>query len=101
MTETTAERIGAERTCGYPDCERPSATPVDDVSMCAEHRALWDADAELEAWRFAQSIMRPWVESTKAIGSDELTYIMETALVECEARIELARGALMKGERAL
>lgn len=92
MTEQTTE---GQRLCG---CGRPVG---DDDIMCAEHRALWDADAELQAWTFAESILRPWVESTRAIGSDELTYVMEHALQEVEAHIEMARPKVVKAEAAL
>jgi hypothetical protein len=40
-------------------------------------RALYDAQAKGEAWGCAESILIPWVEATRPIGSEELTRAME------------------------
>jgi hypothetical protein len=52
--------------------------------MTEQERLRYDAQAEAEAWQFALDILRPWVEAARAIGSEELTSVMEGALVEAE-----------------
>ncbi len=63
-----------------------------------EERAHYDARAEVEAWNLAWSILNPWVESTRPIGSDELTRVMEKALAEVEEAVERARDELERLE---
>ncbi len=87
-------------TCTVPGCERPAAESGD-LQGCAEHLALYDARAELDAWSLAHNILRPWVESTKAIGSDELTKVMEIALGHAEDRVTIALEAIERAEAAL
>jgi hypothetical protein len=43
------------------------------TDMTPIERALYDAQAKEEAWGFAESILIPWVEATRPIGSEELT----------------------------
>ncbi|MEJ7816593.1 MAG: hypothetical protein WKF53_15590 [Rubrobacter sp.] len=50
------------------------------MKMTTQERAHYDARAREEAWGYAESILRPWVEAAQAIGSDELTRVMEAAL---------------------
>jgi DNA-binding MarR family transcriptional regulator len=52
--------------------------------MTPKERALYDARADEEAWEFVLEILRPWVESARPIGSEELTRVMEGALAEAE-----------------
>ncbi len=49
------------------------------MKMTKEERAHYDAKADVEAWEFALSILRPWGDSARAIGSDELSRVMEEA----------------------
>jgi len=49
------------------------------MGCCVEHEAVFDAAADVEAWEYALSVLRPLVEATKLIGSDELTVVMEDA----------------------
>jgi hypothetical protein len=58
--------------------------------MSEEERACYDAQARVEPWEFALSILGPWVEAARAIGSEELTQVMEKALSEVEGELELA-----------
>jgi hypothetical protein len=55
------------------------------AEMIPKERELYDARADHEAWGHGAEILEPWVRTTKAIGSDELTQVMEKALAE-EAR---------------
>jgi hypothetical protein len=50
------------------------------TEMTRAKRAVYDAQAKEEAWGYAESILRPWVEATRPIGSDELTAAMQEAL---------------------
>ena len=56
------------------------------AKMTPEEREHIDARADKEAWSYALSILSPWVEATRLIGSDELTRVMENALAEAEKR---------------
>jgi hypothetical protein len=49
----------------------------------------------------APGVLKPWVETTEAIGFDKLTEVMERALAEVEAAAELARGELERAKAAL
>lgn len=96
MTERKTE------TCTVPGCWRPEAGG-DAPGWCAEHVAVFDAQSEHEAWEWAREILEPWVETTRNIGSDELTKAMEIALGHVEDRVtivlekrETARAALEK-----
>jgi hypothetical protein len=80
----------------------PRAAPETDFfEMCQEHWAAVHASSVAEAWELALSILRPWVESTRAIGCNELTEVMERALAETETTTELAREELKKAEDML
>ncbi len=63
-----------------------------------EERAHYDARAEVEAWDLARKILGPWVESARYIGSDELTLVMEGALVEVEEAANRAQDELERAE---
>ena len=80
--------------CHFPGCERPAALEMMPLEVCRGHAAAMEAAASIEAWGLALSILRPWVESARAIGSDELTGVMERALAEAEAAADLAQDAL-------
>jgi hypothetical protein len=60
-----------------------------------------DASSDVEAWGVAPGVLKPWVETTEAIGFDKLTEVMERALAEVEAAAELARGELERAKAAL
>jgi hypothetical protein len=87
-----------ERLCW---CGRPAVTEPEDVAMCAEHRAWWDAKAELEDWELALSILEPWVEAARPIGAEKLTRCMEATLEEARARRAFAHADVMRAEEAL
>jgi hypothetical protein len=57
---------------------------------CREHRRVFDAQADEEAWRLAVEILTPWVEAARPIGSDELTRVMEEALARAERELNRA-----------
>ncbi|MDP8948684.1 MAG: hypothetical protein M3N00_00335 [Actinomycetota bacterium] len=83
--------------CSVPGCGRLA---VHDLFGCAEHRALYDAKAEEEAWDLAIGILRPWVETTRRMGSSELTEVMERALEDAERHLDRALDELEKAEAA-
>lgn len=86
--------------CAVPGCARP-AQVGNGLGDCEEHRAEYDARADMEAWGLAWKILGPWVESTREIGSDELTQVMEGALVEVDEAGGRARDELERAEAAL
>jgi hypothetical protein len=57
------------------------------TEMTPEEREHFDARADKEAWSYALSILSPWVEATRPIGSDELTRVLENALAEAEQEV--------------
>lgn len=65
-----------------------------DSRMTPEERAVYDAQADLEAWCFAKEILDPWVKVTHLVGSDELTQVMEKAHAEAEAEVGRSMDAL-------
>ena len=67
--------------------------------MTPEERELYDAHADHEAWEHAQGILEPWVQITREIGSDELTRVMEKALVEVEGEVNRTLDVLETLER--
>jgi hypothetical protein len=62
--------------------------------MTERERRLWDATAEHEAWVLAIRILEPWVDTTEAIGSEELTIVMNRALAEALDRRDAAAGKI-------
>jgi hypothetical protein len=50
-----------------------------DRARIAKLGNLKPEEADVEAWEYALSILRPWVEAALAIGSDEFTEAMERA----------------------
>ena len=90
-----------EVLCHFPDCEGPVDPETGALAMCQEHAVAMDAAADVEAWGFALNILKPWVESARAIGHPELTKAMERVLVETETALELARDELKKAEATL
>jgi hypothetical protein len=91
MTEKTP---GPEPVCHFPGCEWPADPERAGVlEVCREHAAAMDASSDVEAWGLALGVLKPWVETTEAIGfDDKLTKVMERALAEAEAAADLARG---------
>src|SRR5215218_10310773 len=73
----------------------------DMATMTPKERARYDAQAEVEAWELALSILTPWVESARPIGSDELTRVMEEALEKAEGELRRARREWKEAEAAL
>jgi hypothetical protein len=74
MTESmTAE------TCRVEGCTRP---PWGERGMgcCAEHEAVFDAASAVEEWELALSILRPFHEMSKHVGSPLVEVAMEKAL---------------------
>lgn len=74
--------------------ETASSSPADDKDGwpgTKEERAEFDARAELEAWELAQNVLTPWTETSKPIGSPELTRMMEKAPSEVKDTVERAR----------
>lgn len=87
--------------CQLRGCDRAVPEEQQAFHICGPHRKLFDAQAALEAWGLAESILRPWVESTKAIGSDELTLVMDNALCETEAAISARQAEIERLEAKL
>jgi hypothetical protein len=97
--ETLAKARGL---CSVPACERPSA---DETFGCVEHMRLFNAQSAREAWNLALEIVRPMVDMTHKIGSDELSSVLEKAEAEAQGEhsraldeIEAAEAALAKLE---
>ncbi len=58
------------------------------TKMTPKEQALYDAQADHEAWSLAHEILEPLVRATRPIGSAELTrVVMEGALSEVDAEI--------------
>ena len=81
------------QTCSVPGCER-SAMEDDSFNGCRQHRAVFDAQTEAEAWDLAWRILHPWVETAEPINSDELTKVMKEALDKAEMHVNLAQDDL-------
>ena len=64
------------------------------TKMTREERKLFDAQADHEAWSLAHEILEPWVRTTRPIGSDELTQVMEKALAHVEMEPNRTRDVL-------
>jgi hypothetical protein len=90
-----AEALGI---CAMPGCKRPA---VNHPFGCREHVRVFDAQAEVEAWELALKILKPWVESARPIGSDELTRVMREAQEKAEWELRGARRELKEAEAAL
>ena len=67
--------------------------------MTAEEREHLDARADHAAWDHAHAILEPWVQTTREIGSDELTRVMESALEEVEREVNRTLDVLEAIER--
>jgi hypothetical protein len=99
MTEQKNAELG-RAVCRAPGCGRPAEEGTD-FSVCALHRAQYDAKAKEGAWEFAAGVLRPWVEATEPIGSEELTGIMRSALREAERQLNRALDELEEADRAV
>ena len=86
--------------CRLRSCKRAAAPGTEPLEVCREHWACSHASSVAEAWEQALNILKPWVESTRAIGSDKLCDVMERALMEAEAEANLARAELERAETA-
>ncbi len=96
VNEPKAKR--ARGLCPVPGCERPG---LDNTFGCKEHLRAYDAQAEEDAWSLAISILRPWVDSARPIGSDELLEVMEAAEASAVRKLEEARAERAEAEAAL
>ena len=96
MTEQTTQ--AKPGICMVEGCGRPA---VDDTFGCQEHTRAYDAKARTDAWELALNILRPWVDSTRPIGSDELTQIMEEAEASAVRELNRALDELEAAEAAL
>jgi hypothetical protein len=99
--ETLRERKPMMETaiCRAPGGERPARE--EGMGECAEHNALFEARADEEAWGLAHNILRPWLESARYIGSDELTQVLEKAFREVEDNVDVALDNIELAEAAL
>jgi hypothetical protein len=95
VTEQTIDRA----TCSFPGCERPLVAGT--LSGCEEHVRAWDAYADVEELQMAHDVLKPWVESARAIGFDVLTEFMEGALYDLEERLKRARAEAERAAAAL
>lgn len=86
--------------CSSPGCERPANPQMGPLEVCREHGGVMDAGGDVEAWTLAVAVLRPWVESTRAIGFDRLTEVMGHALAGAEAAAELAQEELRRADEA-
>ena len=86
--------------CAVPGCERPAALG-NSLGDCEGHCAQYDALADRDAWGLARKILGPWVESTREIGSEELTQVMEEALAKVDEAGSRAQDELERAEAAL
>jgi hypothetical protein len=98
MTEQTT-RVEPEGVCPVRGCTRPKEGSS--FPCCKEHGRLYDAQAREEAWGFAESILRPWVEATRLMGIEELTRAMEVALREAEREYGRTLDGLEAAEASL
>ncbi|MEJ7816494.1 MAG: hypothetical protein WKF53_15085 [Rubrobacter sp.] len=57
------------------------------TKMTLQERALFDAQADHEAWNYVQEIMEPWMAIVHSIGSDELEQVMEKPFAEVEREV--------------
>ena len=64
------------------------------TKMTREERKLFDAQADHGAWSLAHEILEPWVRTTRPIGSNELTHVMEKALAHVEMEPNRTRDVL-------
>ncbi len=71
------------------------------ATMTPKERALYDAQAEEEAWELALAILYPWVDASRPIGSEELTRVLEGALTEAERAHDRAAEERAKARAAL
>jgi hypothetical protein len=71
------------------------------MKMTTEEKAHYDAQAREEAWGYAESILRPWVDATRPIGSPELTQAMEAALEKTQREYFRAADELEEAKKAL
>ena len=87
--------------CAVPGCGRPALPGREGMGECAGHAAHYDALADMDAWGLARKILGPWVESTREIGSEELTQVMEEALAKVDEAGSRAQDRLERAEAAL
>jgi hypothetical protein len=66
------------------------------MKMTKEKRAHYDAHSDVEAWEFALSILQPWVDAAQAIGSLELSRVMDEAEGVAWSELDRAQDELAK-----
>ncbi len=66
-----------------------------------QERAEYDAQAELQAWEFAQRTIEPMVQLAGEYGSAELEGVMDKAREEVEANVSRARAEFERVEATL
>jgi hypothetical protein len=98
MTEQKTSRPEEQRLCR---CGRPAATEPGEATMCREHRGLWDANAELEAWEMAYGVLEPWYATTTPIGLEKLMEAMDRAMDYADERLKAARAEKERAEASL
>ena len=59
-----------------------------------EERELYDAHADHEAWEHARSIIGPFAQIAREVGSPELLRVMDKALAEVEGEVNRTTGVL-------
>lgn len=87
--------------CRFRGCDRLVAEGYRGVEVCQVHRDLFDAYTGLEQAELVQSVLKPWVESTKAIGFGLLTLVMDNALSEVEGVISARKAEVERLEAKL
>ena len=92
MTETRAVE-----TCRVEGCTRP---PWGERGMgcCAEHEAVFDTASAVEEWELALSILRPFHEMSKHVGSPLVEVAMEKALEGAESDLRWCREKLERAD---
>jgi hypothetical protein len=71
------------------------------TEMNPKERAVYDARADREVWNYAWNLLEPLVDMAREVGHDELTQVMEKALVEVEDNLNVAADNLELAEAAL
>src|SRR5215218_10925924 len=94
MTET---RTKEREVCRVEGCTRPPSPEIR-MGSCAEHEAVFDAASAVEEWELALSILRPFHEMSKHVGSPLVEVAMEKALEGAESDLRWCREKLERAE---
>jgi hypothetical protein len=92
VTETTTAE-----TCRVEGCPRP-VSPEIRMGCCVEHGFMLHAAASVEEWNLALSILRPFHEMSKHVGSPLVEVAMEKALEVTESDLRWCRERLEQVE---